>query len=64
MTRLKKGVMIAEVTNEDCQKLLDEETIVMLPIGGGSKEHGGSLPQHGLCRRRGSGRPVGPAGAL
>lgn len=44
MTRLKKGVMIAEVTNEDCQKLLDEETIVMLPIGGGSKEHGGHLP--------------------
>ncbi len=44
MTQLKQGVMIAEITNEDCQKVLNEDTIVMLPIGGGSKEHGGHLP--------------------
>ena len=44
MSQPKKGVMIAEITNEDCQKLLCEDTIVMLPIGGGSKEHGGHLP--------------------
>ncbi len=44
MTQPKKGVMIAEITNEDCRKLLCEDTIVMLPVGGGSKEHGGHLP--------------------
>lgn len=44
MTDLKKGVLISEITDEDCRKILNENTIVMLPIGGGSKEHGGHLP--------------------
>jgi creatinine amidohydrolase len=39
-----KGVHIADITYETCQALINKHTIVMLPIGGGSKEHGGHLP--------------------
>lgn len=38
------GHLISELTYEQCQDLINEDTVVMLPIGGGSKEHGGQLP--------------------
>ena len=40
----EKGVLISELSYEQCQDIVNEDTIVVLPIGGGSKEHGGHLP--------------------
>lgn len=39
-----KGVFISDITHEEADALIDQDTIVMLPIGGGSKEHGRHLP--------------------
>lgn len=38
------GYFISELTYEECQPLLNKGTVVVLPIGGGAKEHGGHLP--------------------
>ena len=38
------GYFIKELTYEQCQPLLNKDTVVVLPIGGGSKEHGDHLP--------------------
>lgn len=38
------GYLISELTYEQLQPLLTENSVVVLPIGGGSKEHGGHLP--------------------
>jgi len=38
------GKFISELTYEQCKDLINERTVVMLPIGGGSKEHGNHLP--------------------
>lgn len=38
------GKFISELTYEMCQDLINERTVIMLPIGGGSKEHGNHLP--------------------
>ena len=38
------GNFIQELTYEQCLELINEETVIMLPIGGGSKEHGNHLP--------------------
>ena len=38
------GVQIKEITYEQVKPLLNEKTVVVLPIGGGSKEHGNHLP--------------------
>ena len=38
------GQFISELTYEQCQDLIGENTVIMLPIGGGSKEHGNHLP--------------------
>ena len=38
------GYFIKELTYEQVQKILTEDTVVVLPIGGGSKEHGNHLP--------------------
>ena len=39
-----KGVFLSEITSEEAQSLIHENSIVVLPIGGGVKEHGGHLP--------------------
>jgi creatinine amidohydrolase len=39
-----KGIILAEKTYVEVEQLVDEESIVVLPIGGGSKEHGPHLP--------------------
>lgn len=39
-----KGVFIKDITYEQCKQLINESTIIVLPIGGGSKEHGDHLP--------------------
>ena len=39
-----KGVYISDITYEQADVLINQDTIVMLPIGGGSKEHGRHLP--------------------
>lgn len=38
------GVFIKELTYQQLQPMLREDAVVVLPIGGGSKEHGGHLP--------------------
>lgn len=38
------GYFIKDLTYEQCEPLLTEDCVVVLPIGGGSKEHGGHLP--------------------
>ena len=38
------GYFISELTYEECQGLINEKTVIVLPIGGGSKEHGNHLP--------------------
>jgi len=38
------GYHIKDLTFEQVQPLLTEKTVVVLPIGGGSKEHGNHLP--------------------
>lgn len=38
------GRYISELTYVQCKELINEDTILLLPIGGGSKEHGGHLP--------------------
>ena len=38
------GRLISELTYEQCQPLIHENTVILLPIGGGSKEHGDHLP--------------------
>ncbi len=38
------GYLIKDLTYEECLPLINEKTTVVLPIGGGSKEHGGHLP--------------------
>lgn len=39
-----KGHHIEELTHEQVKALLNEDTVVVLPIGGGSKEHAAHLP--------------------
>ncbi len=39
-----KGVILSEKTYEEAEKLIHEETIMVLPLGGGTKEHGPHLP--------------------
>lgn len=39
-----KGTFIQDITYEQARDLINEDTIVMLPMGGGSKEHGNHLP--------------------
>ena len=38
------GYFISELTYEQCQTLINKDTVIVLPIGGGSKEHGNHLP--------------------
>lgn len=38
------GFFIADITYEEVCKVVNEDTVVVLPIGGGSKEHGDHLP--------------------
>ena len=38
------GHFISELTYQQCKDLINENTVVVLPIGGGSKEHGDHLP--------------------
>ncbi len=38
------GQFIAEMTYPECRDFICEDAIVVLPIGGGAKEHGGHLP--------------------
>lgn len=38
------GYFISELTYEQCQDIINKDTVVVLPIGGGSKEHGNHLP--------------------
>ena len=38
------GYFISELTYEELTPLLTEDAVVVLPIGGGAKEHGGHLP--------------------
>ena len=38
------GHFISELTYEELAPLLTEKTVVVLPIGGGAKEHGNHLP--------------------
>jgi creatinine amidohydrolase len=49
MGRRKKGgimtgLKIQNITYEQALEVINEKTIITLPIGGGSKEHGGHLP--------------------
>ena len=39
-----KGVFIKDLTYPQCCKMIDENSVIVLPIGGGSKEHGSHLP--------------------
>ena len=39
-----KGVFISELTYDEALKYLNEDTVMVLPLGGGSKEHGRQLP--------------------
>jgi creatinine amidohydrolase len=41
---MAKGAKIQNLTYEEAEKLITEKTIITLPIGGGSKEHGSHLP--------------------
>lgn len=38
------GNMISELTYDQLRPLINENSVVVLPIGGGAKEHGGHLP--------------------
>lgn len=38
------GYQIKELTHPQIKGMLNDKTVVVLPIGGGSKEHGGHLP--------------------
>lgn len=42
--RFVKGIRIAELTYRQVRAALDSHPVVVLPIGGGSKEHGPHLP--------------------
>ncbi len=39
-----KGVHVKNITFEQCNEIINEDSIIMLPIGGGAKEHGDHLP--------------------
>jgi len=39
-----KGHLLANMTYMQCEQFINEDTIVVLPIGGGAKEHGHHLP--------------------
>ena len=39
-----KGVYLQDLTYDEAQKYLNEDSIVVLPLGGGSKEHAGHIP--------------------
>lgn len=39
-----KGIILAEKTYEEVDKIINEDTIIVLPIGGALKEHGPHLP--------------------
>lgn len=39
-----KGVFIKDLTYPQCCELINENSVIVLPIGGGSKEHGSHLP--------------------
>lgn len=41
---MKKGTFLSEITYEQAKEIINEKTIIVLPIGGGVKEHGGHLP--------------------
>ena len=38
------GYFIKELTYEQLRPLITEKSVVVLPIGGGAKEHGNHLP--------------------
>ncbi|MDW7668780.1 MAG: creatininase family protein [Bacillota bacterium] len=38
------GIKLSDITYEEAKKLLNEDTIIVLPIAGGTKEHGYHLP--------------------
>ncbi len=38
------GLFMTDITYEKVQEVLKEDSVVVLPIGGGSKEHGNHLP--------------------
>jgi creatinine amidohydrolase len=38
------GVKLENLTYEEAEKIINEDSIVVLPLGGGSKEHAGHLP--------------------
>jgi len=38
------GYFIKDLTYEQCVPLINKDTTIVLPIGGGSKEHGNHLP--------------------
>lgn len=39
-----KGVILSEKTYEEAERIINEDTIMALPIGGAVKEHGAHLP--------------------
>ena len=39
-----KGVFIKDLTYPECCERINENSVIVLPIGGGSKEHGSHLP--------------------
>lgn len=39
-----KGTILSEITYEEAEKIINEDTIIALPIGGAIKEHGPHLP--------------------
>ncbi len=38
------GIRLSEITYKNAKKIISEETIIVLPISGGTKEHGYHLP--------------------
>ena len=40
----QKGVFLSEITFAEAEKLLNRDTVLVIPAGGGSKEHGHHLP--------------------
>lgn len=39
-----KGIKLSDITYEEAKKIINKDTIILLPIGGGTKEHGSHLP--------------------
>ncbi|WP_432408878.1 hypothetical protein [Wukongibacter sp. M2B1] len=40
-----RGIHISDITYARCKEVITNDTIIVLPIGGGSKEHGDHLPK-------------------